>query len=402
MAYLQILNGTRELQVEELNPSASLVVGSGDEAHIRVSDSGVEPRHCQVYPAQNAYWLQDLGAGNTILHMKRLKSTTEGLKQGDIFIVGQTFLKFWNEKPPEGGGAPAAGAASGGGSPAEVAALKRELAAAQAEVQRVQAEAAKASEKAGKASEKVAEADKARREAEAAKRELDLVKKELDTSRSDAARARSDADVERSGREEAEARVKELEGTRDELQEKARKLESELKTTKSDAEAEVATAKADAEQAIARAKADAEAELAKGKADLERQQAEDKLALEATRAELEAWRAEKASWSRDRLAALREGGSDLAKVLDALALPQALRLRLEAAFEDAVDREALRRVAGPVVPLRGLRVPGCDRDLEGELGAARRREEQVSAARALGLPGLDPAELETLLGSARA
>src|SRR5687767_9434736 len=133
MAYLQILNGTRELQVEELNPQASLVVGSGDEAHIRVTDAGVEGRHCQVYPAQNAFWLQDLGAGNTILHMKRLKGTTEGLKQGDIFILGQTFLKFWNEKPPEGGGgaAPAASSASGG-SPAEVAALKRELAAAQA------------------------------------------------------------------------------------------------------------------------------------------------------------------------------------------------------------------------------------------------------------------------------
>ena len=83
MAYLQILNGARELQVEELNPSASLVVGSGYEGLIRLTDTGVEGRHCQVYPAQNAYWLQDLGAGNTILHMKRLKQTTEGLKQGD-------------------------------------------------------------------------------------------------------------------------------------------------------------------------------------------------------------------------------------------------------------------------------------------------------------------------------
>src|SRR5688500_14218934 len=155
MAYLQILNGSRELQVEELNPAASLVVGSGDEAHIRVTEPGVEGRHCQVYPAQGAFWLQDLGAGNTILHMKCLKGTTEGLKQGDIFILGQTFLKFWSEKPPEGGGGAApVSASTGGAAPAEVAALKRELTAAQAEVQKLQAEAQKASEKAGKASEK--------------------------------------------------------------------------------------------------------------------------------------------------------------------------------------------------------------------------------------------------------
>lgn len=375
MAYLQFMNGTRDQQVEELNPAASLVVGSAEDAHVRVTDAGVEGRHCQVYPAQGAFWLQDLGAGNTILHMKRLKGTTEGLKAGDIFILGQTFVKFWTEKPTVGAAAPAPSAAGG---PA-LDALKRELSTAQAEAARLKGEAEKAR----------GEGDQARKELEAARGEATRAKADAEKERKEkeqVERRRQEADEQR---EAAEKQRQELEDARGTLEGRVKQLEGELETTRSDAAAEVS-----------KARADAEAGLATAREALEREQAEVKASLEATRAECAALRAHDEVRGRDRLAALA-GASDLAKVIEALALPDALRLRLEAAVEDAVAREALRRVNGPVVPLRGLRVPGCERDLEGELGAVRRRQEQVEAARGLALHELEASQLDRLLEAAR-
>lgn len=372
MAFLQFLNGGRDQQVEELNPQASLVVGSAGDAHIRVGDPGVEGRHCQVYPAQGAFWLQDLGAGNTILHMKRLKGTTEGLKAGDIFIIGQTFVKFWTERPVVGGGGAAPAAAAAGADPA----LERELAAARSK------------------------AEEAARDLEHARAELERAQGEAEAARAKAEAAEAEVERAKGERERTDEQRQEAEQARDELQQRIAGLEAEVTQAKADAEAEAARAKAEAEAEAAQAKAAAEAELAAGREALEREQAEGKAALEATRAEIEALRAEAALRGRDRLAALRDGG-DLAALVDGLALPDAVRARLEAALEDAVTREALARAAGPVVPLRGLRVPGCDRDLEAELGAARRRSEHVAAARALGLQDLDASELDRLLEAAR-
>lgn len=382
MAYLQFMNGSRDQQVEELNPAASLVVGSADDAHVRVGDAGVEARHCQVYPAQGAFWLQDLGAGNTILHMKRLKGTTEGLKAGDIFILGQTFVKFWTEKPTVGAAAPAPAAAGG---PA-LDALKRELSAAQAEAARLKADVDKAR---GEGERSRADGDLARKELETLRLEVTRVKADVERERQEkeqVERQRKDADEQR---ERTEAQRQELEAAREELERRVKQLEGELETTRSEATAEVA-----------RARADADAELGRAREALEREQAEMKASLEATRAECATLRARDEVRGRDRLAALAEA-NDLSKVIEALALPDALRLRLEAAVEDAASREALRRVNGPVVPLRGLRVPGCDRDLEGELGAVRRRQEQVEAARGLHLHELEASQLDRLLEAAR-
>jgi hypothetical protein len=61
----------------------------------------------------------------------------------------------------------------------------------------------------------------------------------------------------------------------------------------------------------------------------------------------------------------------------------------------------LRRLEGPVVPLRGFRIPGSDRDLESEVRAIRHKGEQVSAARDAGLADLEADELERLLTLAR-
>ncbi|MCO5171465.1 MAG: FHA domain-containing protein [Planctomycetes bacterium] len=368
--FLQFLNGGRDQEVEDLNPQASLVLGSAGDAHIRVGDPGIEGRHCQVYPAQGSFWLQDLGAGNTILHMKRLKGTTEGLKAGDIFIIGTTFVKFWTERPAVGGGG------GGAAAPAADPGLERELAAARTK------------------------AEEAGRDLEQARQELERAQGEAEAARAKAEQAEGELERLRGERERLDEQRQEAERARDELQGRIAGAEAEAAAAKAEAEAAAARAKAEAEEEAARAKAAAEAELAAGREALEREQAEGKAALEATRAELEALRAEAAVRGRDRLAALRDGG-DLAALVEGLALPGAVRARLEAALEDAVTREALARAAGPVVPLRGLRVPGCERDLEAELGAARRRAEHVAAARTLGLADLDASELDRLLEAAR-
>jgi DNA repair exonuclease SbcCD ATPase subunit len=397
VAYLQFISGGRDQQLEELNPGASLVIGSGDQAHIRLMDAEVKDAHCQVYPGGGSFWLQDLSVGNTVMNMKRLKGTTEGLKDRDVFIVGTTFVKFWAEKPPAGGGASPQppGAPSG----AALEGLKRELAAAQAEAAKLgaataqvadlQRQVAKLDELRREVESTKKELSQARGDADAAKREVESTKKELSQARGDATRLKGELERAQGERDELETKASELERAKGELEGRVERMQTEVESAKADAAAEAQ-----------RAKADAEAQVEKARAAAKKEQADLEAAVDATRAELEALRAKLELSGRDRLAALTDDG-DLAKLVEALALPAATRRRLEAALEDAVTREALRRVAGPVVPLRGLRVPGCDRDLETELGAVKRRDEQVQAARAAGLHDLEASELERLLEVAR-
>ncbi|RMG12711.1 MAG: FHA domain-containing protein [Planctomycetota bacterium] len=328
MAFLQFLSGARDQEFEPLNDSASLVLGSGPEAHLRCPDPGVEAKHCTIYPAQGSFWLQDLGAGMTVFNMQRMAGSTQPLKPGDVFIVGRTYVKFWAEKPAQPGG--------GGGDPAALQAVQTELAAAQERASRLEAELAQAS---------------------------DL-------------RARLEAAEQRTGA-----------------------LEAELATAKQSAEEAAARASA-LEDELAAAKADAEGQIRAAREEAERERAEQQEALEATRAALEALReqAEAAAFDALRAAA---SDSDLAAALDALRVPDALRRRLEEAIRADIEREVLRRVEGPVVPVRGLRIEGLDRDLEAELRAVRRRVAQVEAARSLGLAELPAEELERLLELAR-
>lgn len=391
MPFLQFLNGVRDGQVEALNPSASLVVGSLDDpaqVHIRCTDQGIEGRHVQVYPGQGSFWLNDLGAGLTVLNMKRLKGSTEGLKDKDIFIIGTTFVKFMMERPAAG--AAPAPAAPGGASPAQLEAAKREVEAAKAEVARLQQEGQRLqaqAQQADAAQKQVAQLQEAgaavKRDLEQAKRDLEAAKRDLEQAKGDVARLEGDA-----GRQREERRA--LEEKKDGLEARVAALEGEIEKAKADAAAEVEKAKTDAASDVRQAKAAAE-----------RETEELRSATDATRAALEALRAREEARARDPLAAL-EAPSDLQALVDALGLPEAVRTRLDQAIRTAVDREALRRAAGPVVPLRGLRVPGVDRDVEGALAAARAREAQAEAARTLGLHDLDAAELERLVGLARA
>jgi len=98
-AYLQFLNGERAEDFVELHPEATLVVGSAETSHIRLTDPEVAPRHCQVYPGDGGYWLQDLGAGATIHDVQRLIAATARLRPYDVVILGKTFVRFLAEPP---------------------------------------------------------------------------------------------------------------------------------------------------------------------------------------------------------------------------------------------------------------------------------------------------------------
>lgn len=339
MPFLQFLNGSRDQEFEELNPGASLVLGSGAEAHMRNGDPGIEGKHCTVYPAQGKFWLQDMGAGSTVFKMKRLAATTEGLQQGDVFIAGSTYIKFWDNKPAGGGG--------GGADPAALESAQTELAGLKAELEQLKGAGAGREEEVKQLEGSLAEAKAAQ---ESIQQELETTKQELETTKQ--------------AQQEAQDRASQL-------------------------EQDVATARAESESAVSQAKEEAQQE---------REEIES--ALEASRAALEAMKAEQAAGSRDRLQAAA-APSDLAQAIEALALPDPIRLRLEAAVNAEIDREVLRRSAGPVVPLRGFRLSNNDRDVESEIRAIRRRGEQVEAARKLGLGDLESGELERLLEMAR-
>ena len=115
MAFLRFITGKRVDEVIELNPSATLVLGSSADSHIQLTDDKeIHGTHCQVYPAEGSFWLRDLGEGGlTILNMRRLAGETDVLRDHDVFIIGRTFVKFLAERPAGGGGAgPAAAPAA--------------------------------------------------------------------------------------------------------------------------------------------------------------------------------------------------------------------------------------------------------------------------------------------------
>ena len=95
------------------------------------------------------------------------------------------------------------------------------------------------------------------------------------------------------------------------------------------------------------------------------------------------------------------GESDLGAIVAALQLDGELRQNLEGALAAEIDREVLRRAAGPVVPVRGLGVPGLEVDLETALARVRTRNRQVELIQELGLGELASGELERLLEQAR-
>lgn len=347
MPFLQFLSGARDQDFDELNAAASLVVGSGAEAHIRCGDPGIEAKHCTVYPAQGKFWLQDVGTGSTVLNMKRLQNATEGLTSGDVFILGTTYVKYWDEKPGGGGGGGDDGGGGGGADPAQLQQAEADLKAAKADLGAAQAEL---------------EALKAAGSGQGD--QIEALESSLSKAEAQAEESANALEATKSSLEEAQGKVAQL-------------------------ETDLSAATADAQAAIEKAKADADS----AGAELES-------ALEASRTALAAFEGRAAASGHDSIAAARDP-SDLEQALAALALPDALAQRLKSAVASEVDREVLRRLDGPVVPLSGFRVPGCERDLESEIRAVRLRGEQVAAAREIALADLDQEEVERLLALAR-
>jgi FHA domain len=404
MGFLQFLSGSRDQEFQELNPSASLNLGSAEGSHIHVPDPGVDGTHCTIYPAQGQFWLKNEGR-KTILNLQGMQpQATAGLTDGMVFIVGSTFVKFWVEKPAGAGGgaAPAAAAAGGGADPAELEQLKKQLAAAEAEVEQMRGQSGSAGQ----------ELEAARAESERLKGELEQVQAqvtELTEGKTEAERTTQrlqgeiDGAKESAEREASEARA-EAEKAKTDAEEQVTKAkadaEEQVTKAKTDAEEQVAKAQAEAEEQVAQAKAEAEQARTEAREEAERSTQQAREALEASQHALDGLKDRADALCKDRVAALAEP-SDLQAALEALKLPEAVRVRLEEAVASQVDREVLRRMSGPVVPLRGLRAPGSDDDLEGELRAAREREQRIGLARTLGLHELEASDLDRLLEMAK-
>jgi pSer/pThr/pTyr-binding forkhead associated (FHA) protein len=66
-----------------------------------------------------------------------------------------------------------------------------------------------------------------------------------------------------------------------------------------------------------------------------------------------------------------------------------------------VSREQLRDLLHATVPIKGLSCPGCRKDLEADMVAKVREQEQVEVARRLGLHEKDQASVDRLIAQAR-
>ena len=353
MPFLQFFSGGRDLEIVELSSSGGTVIGNNPEAQVLCNDAGVMANHCQVYQGDGKWWLRDGGSGSTVMQMRRIGPNNPPeivpLTPGEVFIVGQTYIKFWLEEP--------ASASGGGADPAVLEAAQGELATLQIELDSLKASGADA-----------------------------VIA--LETAQGELAKTQGEVEALRGELEAAQA---EHETTRGELE--AAKAGAEA----SKAEAEAAQSAHEIELQFAKDESSRLAEEAAEAARAERAEIED--ALAASRGALEGFRAELDEAPIDPLVAAAD--SDLHAILDSLGLDDGLRRRLATAIAAEADREALRRVQGPVVPLRGLRVPGLDLDLEGALRRVRARNEQAARVRELGLDSLEESELERLLELAR-
>ncbi len=351
MAQLQFLNGSRDAEVQDLPEEAGLLLGSQDGSYILVKDQAVEPKHATVYSVKGQFYVRpETGNAKCFVNFRPLPAEGSAISDKDIVMFGRTLAKFWRATAPAGAGG------GGGAADPRVAKERDDL---KAQVASLQQQIKQASSGASSA---------AQAQIDAAKKEKDELAKKLEQST-------------------AESR-KELDAARQEADKKAQEADKEKKAKESlEAELEKAKKRAD----------DAEAEAAKAKPDLEKKEKE----LEALRKSLEAFQTAEARAKRDRMSALR-AGSDLAQAVSALALPDPLRDRIVAALKDEVDRELLSRSEGPVVPLRGLRCPSCDVDLENELQGLKRRRQKAEALKALGIAGLSAEDAKALVAKARA
>ncbi|TSA36998.1 MAG: FHA domain-containing protein [Verrucomicrobiaceae bacterium] len=70
-----------------------VAIGSAGDAHLNIGwDSSSLPRHAEVFLNEGAWFLRDLGAGNTLLNGNPV--TSSRLADGDVFSIGQAAFRF--------------------------------------------------------------------------------------------------------------------------------------------------------------------------------------------------------------------------------------------------------------------------------------------------------------------
>jgi predicted nucleic acid-binding Zn-ribbon protein len=356
VAQIQFLNNSRDTEVQDLVEEAGLNLGSADGSFITVKDQAVEARHALIYSVKGQFYLKpESVAAKCFVNFRPLPPEGGAIGDRDILMFGRTLAKFWRGTAPAGG-------SGGGGAPDPKVAKERDDLRAQVATLEKQVRESSAGASAA-----------AQAQIDAARREKDEVSKQLDVAKRDADRLKGEKDAVDKAKRDAEK-------ARDEERESGKKTREKL-------ESELAESRANG--------ASLQKEIDGQKPVLEQKDKE----LDAVRKALEALRTADAQAKRDRRGALREG-SDLAKALGAINVPDSLRDRIAAAVRDEVDREVLAR-DGASVPLRGLHCPACDHDLEADLGALKARRKQMDALRALGIANLSSDDVKALASKVR-
>lgn len=374
MPFLQILTGGRADELFELNPAATLLVGSGPDAHIRLPDARVGASHCRVYPAQGKYWLQDLGASTTVINLRRVPNETTGLAARDIIILGQTFVRFIDERPePEPDGA-----APKGADPAELTKANERVRALEAQLRTLEGHAAGAQSqlvsdlraqlvKAEESDQRNgSELEKARARVLTLEKEQDKLRARLTEVQSEARKALAAKAEEIKLSEEvilnfeataaaSERELAQRTGALEQAERQIASLQEELAQVTQRADERVASAGVEQRSRLSALEAALSASTA---------------SLAASRAALQALGIEPpaAPDRPDGVAPL-----ELAAALDGASLSAEVRARLEQALVVHIDREALRRFTGPPFswerPQRALEVAA-------ELASLRARGER--------------------------
>lgn len=383
MSYLQILTGPRGDEVIELNSTATLIVGSAPDAHIQLPDSDVTPNHCQVYPAQGSFWLQDLGQGSTVLNMRRLTGEIEGLKPLDVIIVGRTFLRFLAQAPAaaSGSGSHTGAAVGGGEDSAALAAAQSEIAALKEEVDQLRNWHSKGEALSSTLTEKLREA---KDRLEKVRRQLSERDDEIHELRQERARMEKRLVEVQKDLANSEEKSKGISGEVAKLKAALQTHESELETTRKGREtARVDAKRLQVELGILESQAKQELQNTKSAAENRVTELEETLVtvrqtLEASRQALEALGVQRPADESP----LESSGPGLAETLDALDVPHDQRRRLEDALTARIDSEALRRFSGPLLtwdrPIEAAK-------LEADLRALRTRTEKVDLALSMGV-----------------
>ena len=70
-----------------------VTIGAGEDVQLNIDwDPSALPRHAEVFLNEKAWFLRDLGAGNTLLNGTPV--TTSQLTDGDVFSIGQAAFRF--------------------------------------------------------------------------------------------------------------------------------------------------------------------------------------------------------------------------------------------------------------------------------------------------------------------